>query len=193
MNPLAWSILLMVLGLALVVLEVFVPSGGVMGFLAVTSVIAAIVMAFYHSGVEVGLVFVGTAAVAVPTALALAFRYWPSTPMGRRLLLNVPTSEEVLPDSELKRTLRELVGKVGVAKSMMLPSGAIFVEGITVDALSEGMPIEPGTKVRVIEVRGNYVLVRPAEKHELDLARSDDILSQPIESLGLESFDDPLA
>ena len=35
MDPLVWSIILLVVGLLLVMLEVFVPSGGVLGFLSV--------------------------------------------------------------------------------------------------------------------------------------------------------------
>jgi membrane-bound ClpP family serine protease len=190
MDPLAWSALLLVLGLTLVMVEVFIPSGGILGFLSIASLLASIALAFYHRGPLVGFVFLTVAAVLVPTALALAFRWWPHTPMGRRLLLDVPTSEEVLPDSPQRRSLRQLVGKVGVAKNMMLPSGAVVIDGQTIDALSEGMPIEAGQRVRVIEVRGNRVVVRPAD----DLPPpSDDVLSQPIESLGLDSLEDPLA
>ncbi len=36
MDPLAWSALLLLLGLTLVVLEVFVPSGGMLGFLSMS-------------------------------------------------------------------------------------------------------------------------------------------------------------
>jgi hypothetical protein len=52
------------------------------------------------------------------------------------------------------------------------------------------MPIEAGQAVRVIEVRGNRVVVRPADDAE---PPAGDVLSQPIESLGLDSFEDPLA
>jgi membrane-bound ClpP family serine protease len=190
MDPLAWSALLLLLGLILVMVEVFVPSGGILGFLSISSLLAAVILAFYHRGAEVGFIFLAITAVTVPAALALAFRWWPHTPMGRRLLLDVPTSEEVLPDSPQRRTLRQMVGKLGVAKTVMLPSGAVMVDGQTIDALSEGMPIEAGQRVRVIEVRGNRVVVRPADDQPLS---SDDVLSQPIESLGLDSLEDPLA
>jgi membrane-bound ClpP family serine protease len=161
-----------------------------LGFLSIASLLTSIILAFYHRGAEVGFLFLTITAVLVPTVLTLAFRWWPHTPMGRRLLLDVPTSEEVLPDSPQRRSLRQLVGKTGVAKNMMLPSGAVVVDGQTIDALSEGMPIEAGQRVRVIEVRGNRVVVRPAD----DLPQTtDDVLSQPIESLGLDSLEDPLA
>jgi membrane-bound ClpP family serine protease len=190
MDPLAWAALLLLLGLVLVTLEVFVPSGGMLGLLSIGSLTAGIVLAFYYRGAEVGFLFLAATAVSVPTALVLAFRYWPKTPMGRRLLLDVPRGDEVLPDSPQRRSLRQMVGKYGVAKSVMLPSGAVLVEGQLIDALSEGIPIEAGQRVKVIEVRGNRVVVRPADEAP---RTSDDVLSQPIESLGLDSLEDPLA
>jgi membrane-bound ClpP family serine protease len=190
MDPLAWSALLLLLGLILVCVEVFVPSGGILGFLSIAALISGIILAFYHSGPQIGFLFLAIAAVTVPTALVLAFRWWPKTPMGRRLLLDVPTSAEVLPDSPQRRALRQLVGKHGVAKSVMLPSGAVTIDGQTFDALSEGIPIEAGQRIKVIEVRGNRVVVRPADDQPQS---SDDVLSQPIESLGLDSLEDPLA
>jgi membrane-bound ClpP family serine protease len=193
MDPLLWSALLLLVGLTLVIVEVFIPSGGILGFLSICSLVAAIVMAFYHRGAEVGFIFLAVTAGLVPTALTLAFRYWPHTPMGRRLLLDVPTSEEVLPDSPQRRTLRQLVGKTGVAKSLMLPSGAVSIGGQTFDALSEGASIEAGQRVRVIDVRGNRVLVRPTDEADEGTADSNDMLSRPIESLGLDSLEDPLA
>ena len=65
MEPLAWSALLLVVGLVLVTLEVFVPSGGVLGVLSIASLAAGIILAFYHSGVEAGLLFLAITAVAV--------------------------------------------------------------------------------------------------------------------------------
>ena len=191
MDPLVWSALLMFFGLALVLLEIFVPSGGVLGFLSIGSILASIFMAFYHRGAEVGFIFLLIAAVAVPATLVFGFRWWPHTPMGKRLLLDAPTSEEVLPDTPMRR-LRELVGKTGVAKTVMLPAGAVEVEGQTIDAISAGMPIEIGQHVRIVEVRGNRVVVQPADAPH-SMQEADDILSQPIESLGLNPFEEPLA
>src|SRR5262249_43991186 len=89
-----------------------------------------------------------------------------------------------------RRSLRQLQGKLGVAKTVMLPSGAVLIDGQTIDALSEGPPIEAGQRVRVIEVHGNRVVVRVADDAP---ASTDDVLSQPIESLGLDGRDAPLA
>ncbi len=194
MDPLFWSGLLLLVGLLLVVAEVFVPSGGLLGFLAVASVLACVFMAFFSRGLEAGLAFLSITAVAVPVTLVLAFRWWPKTPMGRRILLEVPRSDELLPDSPLRRKLRDLVGKVGTASTMMLPSGGVTIDGLTIDAVSEGMAIEAGQRVRVVDVRGNRVVVRPLDAEEEARTRSEgDILSQSIETLGIDPFDDPLA
>ena len=196
--PLVWAALLLVLGMLLVMLEVFVPTAGVLGFLSVTSILAGIGLAFSSGGLTVGFGFLFGTAVVLPIVLALAFRWFPETPVGRRLLPHLPTSEEVLPDNEERRTLRGLLGKVGQAKSPMLPSGAIVVEGRIINAVSEGQPIEAGQNVRVIEVRGGRVVVRPLEEGESARptpppSSGDDILSRPIDSLGIDYPDDPLA
>lgn len=197
MDPLAWAILLLVVAVALVILEVFVPSGGIIGVLAAMAVLGAIGMAFYRSA-GTGLAFLTIALVVLPATIVAALKVWPNTPLGRRILPPVPTPEEVLPDSEHRRGLYELVGKVGRAKSLMLPSGAADIGGRTVDALSDGVAIEAGQLVRVVEVRGNRVLVRPiseeeARKAESQPVGSDDVLSQPIDSIGLDPFEDPIA
>jgi len=192
MSPLVWSVLLLLCGLALICAEVFIPSGGLLGFLSIASLLSGVGMAFYYGGIEVGLIYLIVTAVAVPGALSLAFRYWPETPMGRRLLLGVPKPEEVMPDSPQRQRLRQLVGRFGVARTMMMPSGAIEIDGQTVDALSEGMSIEPGQPIEVIEVRGTRVLVRAADP-AAHRTPAGDLLSQPLESLGIEGFDEPLS
>ena len=116
-------------GLLLAVGEIFIPSVGLLGFLSVASMLAAIGLAFYTHGVGVGLLFLALTAVAGPVTLIAALRVWPKTPMGRRLLLDVPREDEVLPDTPLRRTFRGLVGKVGTANTLMLPSGVIIDRG----------------------------------------------------------------
>jgi membrane-bound ClpP family serine protease len=194
MDPLVWAALLLLLGLSLAVLEIFVPSGGMLGFLSVLAILAAIILGFTMGGALIGTIFLLLAAVGVPVSLGLGFHYWPHTPMGRRILLDIPTSEQVLPDSEERRALRELIGKLGRAKSVMLPSGAVLIDGRIIDAVSEGQAIEEGQTVRVIEVHGTRIVVRPAdEPQQTGSPTSEDLLSRPIESLGLDSIDDPLA
>jgi membrane-bound serine protease (ClpP class) len=193
-DPIVWSALLMLVGSGLIVLEVFVPSGGILGFLAAAAVFSAIALAFYHHGPAVGLGFVAVAVVALPICVVLAFKYWPYTPMGRRFLLGLPTQEEVTPNDARVLALKQMVGRVGTAKTVMLPSGAVLIDGRTIDAISQGMAIDRGQKVVVVEVRANRVVVRPADEQDLKPVShsTDDVLSRPLDELGLDTLDEPL-
>jgi membrane-bound ClpP family serine protease len=191
MEPFIWAGLLVALGLGLVLMEVFLPSGGLIAFFSIAAIASGIGLAFYHGGYQTGFEFLAVAAVAVPTVLALGFRWLPDTAIGRRLLPGAPRSDEVLPDSEERRMLRGLVGKRGRAKTMMLPSGAVVVDGRTIDAVSEGMPIEQDQPIRVMAVRGTRVVVRPVDEDE-PTASADDILSRPLDDLDIDPFSEPL-
>ncbi len=118
MDPLVWAIILLAAGLTLAVLELFIPSGGMIGLLSLVSIVGSIWMAFKH-GSWTGLGFTSLAVMAVPVVLAAAFKVWPHTRFGRRILLEVPAGDTVRPDSDVRRSLRSLVGKTGVAQSLM--------------------------------------------------------------------------
>ena len=55
-----------------------------------------------------------------------------------------------------------LVGAVGVARSDLAPSGTVFVDGELWSAETEDGAIPTGQRVRVVQVRGLHLLVRPA-------------------------------
>jgi membrane protein implicated in regulation of membrane protease activity len=152
--------------------------------------ILAIVLAFF-ADTRWGLGFLGTVMVAIPVIVMVGLHVWPRTRMGKRVLLDVPRPEDVLPDDPQRQRLKQLVGQVGRAKSKMLPAGVIDIGGQTIDAVSEGVAVEIGQAVRVLEVRGNRVLVRPVDPTELADAPPD--LNQPIDTLGLNPFENPLA
>ena len=198
MDPLLWIFVLLLAGVVLMALEFFVPSGGSLGVFAALCFIAAIVYGYYHSATTGTLVLVGEM-LFVPIAIALLIKIWPHTPLGKRMILNVPNDREATqPRTEEFRRILSLPGKVGVAKSPMLPSGAIVVESYTYDAVSEGMAINEGQRVEVIQVEGNRIVVRPTEKpisrEEVFIADEDgEQLNVPIDELGIDPFDEPLS
>jgi membrane-bound ClpP family serine protease len=173
--------MLILLGLGLAVLEVFIPSGGILGFLAFCSILGAVVVAF-RQGPIAGFAILTAAIVGLPVVLVLALKYWPETPMGKRIMLGAPRTEDVRPDFGRQRGLGELVGQIGQTKSKMLPSGAVLIDGRTIDAVSEGVAIEPGQRVQVIEVHGNRVVVRPVEG-EAPSPTDPNPLARPIDSI----------
>lgn len=190
MDPLTWAIILMIAGCGLVVLEVFIPSGGILSFFSAIAIVASVVMAF-RSNMTTGLGFIALTFAAVPATLGLAIKYWPRTPMGKAFLGELKSSKELSPVD----TRSELIGKVGIAKSVMLPSGSVLIEGQYIDAISQGAAIELGQAVVVAEVSANRVVVRVADADEASRLVQDprDVFSTPIEELGIDSLEDPLA
>lgn len=178
-DPWAYAVLLLVLGLGLAVLEIFIPSGGILGFLSACSIVAAVFVGF-RQGPTVGVLILSVAILGLPTVIVLALKYWPKTTMGQRVLLMAPKSEDVLPEDPRTEHLKSLIGQVARAKCEMLPGGAIVVDGRTVDAVSEGMPIEADQLVRVIQVRGNRVVVRRIEE-ALPSESAEDPLMRPVD------------
>jgi membrane-bound ClpP family serine protease len=196
MESLVWPVTLLLVGIGLVCLEIFVPSAGLLGVLAAVAVVSSIVLAFMHS-MTAGTLFLLGATIAVPVVVALAIKSWPHTPIGKMILIKRPEHEdEVLPDTEEYHRRDRLVGKRGVAKTELLPSGDVVIEGRVYDAVSNGVVISAGQAVLVIDVNTQRLVVRPLSEAEVSHQSertSPDILSTPIDALGIEPFDDPLA
>ncbi len=196
MEPYLWSILLLLAGIAIVCVEIFVPSGGVLGVLAALCFLGAIVVAFMQS-VQTGLIMLTVTAAVVPAVIAAGVHIWPNTPIGRRILGKLPEHpDEVLPDSESYRGLKNLLGRRGRSNCKMLPGGSVVIDRRSYEAVSLGMAIDEHSPVEVVDVRMGRLVVRPCEESEPDspaetlAEKADDLLSRPIDSLGI---DDPLA
>ncbi|MGQ9576959.1 MAG: NfeD family protein [Thermoguttaceae bacterium] len=184
-------VLLLLIGLGLALADIFFPSGGILAFLAICAIIGAVVKAFL-AGSTLGLIILGVTLFGLPAVVILALKWWPSTSMGRKVLLPVPTSEEVLPENHPRRKLESLVGRVGRAKCKMLPSGIITIDNQSFDAVSEGAPIEAGQRVRVIEVRTNRLIVEGLAEEPLSQS-DEDVLARPVDWESDEPFQSPPA
>lgn len=158
MSPLTWAFILLIGAFLLLVVEMFVPSHGIIGVLAAVCVAGAVIAGFYQ-GAAWGVLMLAISAVSVPLAIWAVFSYWPQTAIGQRILIKLPESpEEVLPESY--RDNRRLIGKIGVSKTKMLLSGAIQINGKLYDAVSEDLPIEPEQEVQVVAIKMNRIIVR---------------------------------
>jgi membrane-bound ClpP family serine protease len=190
-----WPFLLLLVSILLLITETFVPSAGILGILSGLALVCAIVAAYMNIGPAGGTLFLLACMALAPVVFSLLVRYWPKTPIGRRILIKPPTEDEVRPLHQ--QSLKALVGRTGTAISTMLPGGAVRIEGKVIDAVSEGMSIERGTPVEVIAVQGNHVVVRPITGQDKEPATTQpsatDILSQPVDSIVSDPFQDPLA
>jgi membrane-bound ClpP family serine protease len=101
----------------------------------------------------------GILASFVGIAILGAFiKQWlPSTPGLRLMLLEPPQPENALDDAELET----LVGTEGLTTTRLAMAGKARIAGELRDVMSDGMLVEPGVAVTVIEVRGGRLIVRP--------------------------------
>jgi membrane-bound ClpP family serine protease len=176
MDPWVWAVLLLALAVMFAVFESFIPSGGVLAFLGLLFVLASIILGFLE-GIGYGLCHMTACFIGIPIAAYLFAKYWGKTPIGRRILLEERSPDDVLPDMLSDSGLKQLVGRTGTAKTKMLLSGAIEIDGQTFDAFSDGAAIMPGAPIQIMKVRGTRITVREIALSEVT---PDDPPSQPI-------------
>lgn len=163
------AILLLGLGLALIFAEVLFPSFGVLSVLATAAIVGAVVLAFRES-TETGYRFVVATALLVPAMIMTGLKFFPRSPVGKHMVAPGLSFEARAATDE--RDLG-LAGAGGVLESPCRPAGMARIGGRRVDVVSRGELIEAGAQVRVVEVRGNRVVVARAEP-----ARSQDTQEQ---------------
>jgi membrane-bound ClpP family serine protease len=160
MSTLAWPLLLLAFGLLLLIAEVFIPSGGLIGFLALCCLGLSLWHAFQQSP-ELGLKFLLADCLLLPVAMALAIHFWPRTPLAKRVFLARPSPEEIeVSHSSLR--LDHLVGELGRALTPLRPSGMVDFDGRRLDGLSEEGLIPAGALIQAVRVRGGQLIVRAA-------------------------------
>jgi membrane-bound serine protease (ClpP class) len=193
MDSLVWALLVLLLGLLLIILEMFIPSAGILTFLAAAAVITSVVIVFVYEPIWIATLFLAAVTLLVPTLAAFLVKWWPRTPIGRRILNLPPMGEQHDSESDRENQLAGLVGQTGWSQSKMLPSGVIQIAGRNYDAISEGLPIERGQMVEVIQVRRNMLVVRPAEKQSGTRGPATSESPAPLETVVPDPFDDSLS
>lgn len=192
LNNFVMPIALTCLGFLLIALEAFIPSAGVLGTMAAVALIAGIVSAFWFGGLSVGTLFMAGTLIAVAYLVQSLVRQWPKTSIGKKILVEPPPPEELLPD---RSELHSMVGRVGQALSLMLPSGYVEIDGKRFDASATGT-VEEGTWVEVLSVRnGSNLIVRPVDqevamKAQRDRELADNPLDAPIGEVVPDPFDE---
>jgi membrane-bound serine protease (ClpP class) len=165
MEPLTVAYLLIVLGLALLVAEVFIPSGGLLFVGSTLAIIAGVAMAFVYGDSSTGMLTLLVVFVAGPILAAAALYYWPRTPMARRFIL--PDQDATLAQMPVNLELEQLRGRYGRAASDLRPAGAAEFDGRRVDVMTEGMMVPAGAWVRCVDVKAGKVVVRQVDQPNL--------------------------
>lgn len=186
-----YVIALLVAFYLLIIAEFFLPTGGILGASAAATLVAAVAIAFSDSivaGISV-LLFV---TVTTPLVLFGMLRAWPHTPIGRRMLNRRPGELAKQPPRRTTSQgtlIAELAGRIGTAKTDLLPSGMVIIDGEKMDAISTGMPIDAGTPVIVTSIEAGRVHVRAATDEDLMDRDEPPPKSPPSLEESLESYD----
>lgn len=143
-------------------LEVCTPSFGVLAFLGLASLGGAAVFGFRIHMLAGTLVILGCL-IFMPVYLYFLVKLLPNTPLGKRLFLHAApdATNDATPESS---TLASLVGKAGMAETLLRPSGVVRIDGKRYDALAEHGMIEKGTTIRVLRAGGTDVVVTKIEE-----------------------------
>lgn len=142
-----WAISLMGLALTLMIVEIFLPTGGILGFLAACSAVAGIVLFFWFS-MTAGLIALLASIVATPICIIYGLKMAPSTPFFRMLVLDHQEGITGPPESSSDDEVH--VGSTGTALTDLRPVGACLVDGKKIDCLAVGPQIERDQPIEVI-------------------------------------------
>lgn len=153
-----WIISLIVAGFLLIVLEMFLP-GLIIGFCGGICLITAVIMTYVSYGVQTGTLTLMGVIIGGLIFTIFWMKNFSRFAMGRKLILH--RSIQGASSSELST---ELKGTEGIALTDLRPSGTALLQGKRYDVVTEGRWIKSGTKLKVVEMERNRIIVRNIEK-----------------------------
>jgi len=171
------EILLFLFGVVCVAMEIFVlPGAAVFGVTGVLSIAASLVMASQTfnivdegRNIEEATRTLGTLGVALLAVGAVAMtisRYLPQIPILKHMILTPPGAialadpNRPLLRPEVAGATDPLLGRIGVARTLLRPSGKAEIDGRLVEVISEGGMVPAGRAVEVIQAQGSRIVVR---------------------------------
>jgi len=151
-------ITLILLGIALLAIEVFViPGFGVSGILGMAALITGIFLV--TDSLLEGMMFTAGALTVLGVIIYLSFRLPKTRRLWKRFSLSTrQTAKEgyVAPKPQNEMYL----GKVGISLTQLRPAGTGDFDGVKLDVVTEGGFIGLGTAIRIIGVEGTRIIVR---------------------------------
>ncbi|MFQ5731653.1 MAG: NfeD family protein [Planctomycetaceae bacterium] len=188
------AILLLIVCLCLLVAELFIPSGGMILVTAGVCLVASVWFAWkaWYSGSPQNLVawwsYVGAVVIAIPAVIGAILYVFPRTTMGKRILLDAPSLEEVTAHAEEAERMQRLIGERGQTVTLLNPGGIVLVAGERHHCESQGLLIEAREDVEVVGVSGNRLIVRRFSREP----ESDVVAGPPTPEAEKPGEDEPL-
>ena len=171
---LVWGIVLLAVGAALFFCEILLPTGGVLGGLSATAVIAGVVMLF-QVNTTLGLISTIVTLLAIPFLLMYALKLWPDTPFARWVILKDPEAAGTDGPHADRRGrgggVREgsdaaalAVGSRGKTLTDLRPVGTCLLEGRREECFAHRGAMDRDTPVKVVRIEGGSIYVAPDDE-----------------------------
>jgi membrane-bound ClpP family serine protease len=170
------EVLLFLLGVACLMLEIFViPGFGIFGLGGGALILVSLVLAsqtfvlprneYQATEFRNSLLMLAGATLGTIVVILLINRWLPRAPIVSQMILQPPTQEEAeaISASESLAHFERLVGMHGVAVTPLVPGGKARFGRTTVDVLTDGDFVPRGAEVEVVEVQGTRVVVRAVQ------------------------------
>ena len=150
------SAVCVLLGMILIIVEVFLPGFGLPGIGGIVLVGAGVVMVGMHFG---SLTAVGTLLVIIAVlAVLISWVLRQASRGGRHSDLFLQERDELHTQQE---DMKVLVGKAGTTTSVLRPAGIGDFDGVRLNVVTEGGFIEKGQPIEIVRVDGSRIVVRP--------------------------------
>jgi len=165
-----WEIIIFIIGVVLVILEIFViPGFGVAGVSGIICIVVGLVFSmvgnvgFDFSGVPTGMIasrlmiVLVALAISLPLSILLGKKLFESRLFGGLALNTVQDSQQgytVADNGE-----RQQIGRQGVAATVLRPAGKVEVDGKIYDAVAQIGYVDKGTAVKVVGYENGSLIV----------------------------------
>ena len=161
-----WAALAFVLGLALILVEVFVlPGFGVAGISGIILMFGGIFYVFKSAYQFETAILAFSSVIVLTAAFVIAtFCFFPKTRAWKHFALATEMSSDIGFHSAGDEDYQSYVGQTGTAITPLRPAGTIRLAGKRVDVLTAGDFIPSETAVKVIEVEGSKVFVEALDE-----------------------------
>ena len=148
-----------VVGIALLVVEAFVPGFGLPGISGVVMEIIAIVLTWMNHGpvAALGLTIIVLALIAIAISVSLRSATNGKLSRSKLVLKHRESNEEGYRSQE---DMQVFLGKEGEATTVLRPTGMAEFDGVKLNVVSEGEFVPAGTRVRIVRVEGSRIVVR---------------------------------
>jgi membrane-bound serine protease (ClpP class) len=155
------SLILFVLGIGLIIAEVFVP-GGILGVGGILAVLIGIVLAGGSLGNILLSILIAIVATIVVSILFL--KYFGYNGPLRKIILFDSTSNDRGYISNVTRS--ELIGLTGTTMTPLRPSGTAVIEEDRYDVVTEGSYIGINRPIKIVKTEGSRIIVREIKEVE---------------------------